>query len=123
MNKILICFLSLFFIFSCNNSQYDNTNLDFSAIDEFWKITSTLTNNIEPKEKDWNTLFSSPGYSTLTESEFSVVYFKNYFRLAYMPQKSDSLKEELKKSHWRIQYLNHMTKVLSKKEEIQQHHK
>jgi len=123
MFKIFICLLSILFIFSCNKSQYNNLNLDFSGIDEFWKITSILSNNIDPEERNWHALFNTPGYSALTQSEFSQAYFKRYFRFAYMPNKSDSLKEELAKSHWRIQYLNHMTKVLLKKEEIQNHQK
>lgn len=90
-------------------------------MDEFWKITSVLTNDIEPDDKDWTALFNTPGYFILTQSEFSKEYFKNYFRLAYMPNKNNLLKEELNKSHWRIQYLRHMTKVLSEKEKIRQH--
>jgi hypothetical protein len=104
-------------IFSCGSNPSFRSNLDFSGVDEFWKITSILVQDIEPDENDWNALFNTPGYSILTESEFSKDYFKNYFRLAYMPNKKDMLREELGKPHWRVQYLRHMTTVLSQKEE------
>ena len=121
MIRYLICVLCLLFLVSCNNSQHTSSNLDFSGMDEFWKITYSLTNNIEPEEKDWYALFNTPGYTALIESEFPESYFKKYYRLAYMPEQSDSLKAELKKKRWVIKYLRHMTKVIPRKEEIKQH--
>jgi len=110
-------------IFSCRTNNNSGSNLDFSAMDEFWKISSILSKDIEPGEKDWNSLFNTPGYSILTESEFTQDYFKNYFRLAYMPSKKALLDKEMEKTHWRIQYLKHMTNVLPEKEKIENHRK
>ena len=121
MKVITHCIILAFFISSCTTNQPDSTNLDFSGMDEFWKITSMLVNNVEPDEENWNALFDTPGYFILTQSEFTKEYFKNYFKLAYMPNKKEFLQRELQKSHWRIQYLKHMTKVLSEKEKIQKH--
>jgi hypothetical protein len=114
---IIITFLS------CSRNLNQSSNLDFSAMDEFWKITSILAKDIEPNDEDWNSLFNTPGYSILTESEFTQDYFKNYFRLAYMPGKKELLQKELEKSHWRISYLKHMTNVLPEKEKIKNHRK
>jgi hypothetical protein len=123
MIRFSVFFLISIIIFSCGSNLSHRSNLDFSGMDEFWKITSILTKDIEPDDNDWNALFNTPGYSILTQSEFSKDYFKNYFRLAYMPNKKNMLREELDKPHWRVQYLRHMTNVLSQKEKIKNHRK
>jgi hypothetical protein len=38
------------------------TGLDFSGVDEFWRIADLLVKDIEPSEAQWRRLFSSVGY-------------------------------------------------------------
>lgn len=121
MRTSAIFIISIILFTGCGQNQIDNSNLDFASIDEFLKITSKLKKDIEPDVEAWNKLFNTPGYTILTESEFSEEYFKNYFRLAYMPGKSDQLEQELKKKHWRIEYLKHMRKVPAELEKIEAH--
>ncbi len=123
MAKLKLFLLSLLLFVCCSNSQFSKMSMDFSGMDEFWHITSLLSKNIEPDDQDWDRLFNTTGYATLTRLEFSKKYFKNYFRLAYMPAMSDSLKQELEKTSWTVNYLIHMTKILSREKEIKDYQK
>jgi hypothetical protein len=38
------------------------TGLDFSAIDQFWKIADLLAKDVEPSDEQWRALMSSVGY-------------------------------------------------------------
>ncbi|HYK09294.1 MAG TPA: DUF5700 domain-containing putative Zn-dependent protease [Gemmatimonadales bacterium] len=38
------------------------TGIDFSGVDEFWVVGGILERDAEPSERDWQTLFSTPGY-------------------------------------------------------------
>lgn len=38
------------------------TGLDFTAVDQFWKIVDILAKDAEPTEAQWQTLLSTPGY-------------------------------------------------------------
>ena len=38
------------------------TGLDFSAVDQFWKIVDILSTDAEPTEEQWRALLSAPGY-------------------------------------------------------------
>jgi hypothetical protein len=38
------------------------TGLDFSGVDEFWRLADQLTKDVEPSEDDWHRLASSVGY-------------------------------------------------------------
>lgn len=38
------------------------TGIDFSGIDQFWKIVDILSRNIEPTEAQWRALLATPGY-------------------------------------------------------------
>ena len=70
MKSIAYFVLGALFIISCKSDHENSVNLDFSGMDEFWKISSTLTKNAEPAKEDWDKLFNTPGYSTLTQSGF-----------------------------------------------------
>ena len=111
----------LMILTSCGDQDPGRSNLDFTGMNEFWNIAEQLSNNTEPDTADWSRLFATPGYKALMQSEFKPDYFKNYYRLAFNPRLKDSLALELKKTHWRIQYLKHMTGVLPRKEELKRH--
>jgi hypothetical protein len=38
------------------------TGLDFSGVDQFWRIADILTKDVEPSDAEWRSLFSSVGY-------------------------------------------------------------
>ena len=38
------------------------TRIDFSSVDQFWKIVDILSRDIEPTEDQWHALLSTPGY-------------------------------------------------------------
>jgi len=38
------------------------TGLDFSSVDQFWRIADILTKDVEPTDAEWRSLFSSVGY-------------------------------------------------------------
>lgn len=38
------------------------TGLDFSGVDQFWKIVDILSRDSEPAEAQWGALLSTPGY-------------------------------------------------------------
>jgi len=38
------------------------TGLDFSGVDQFWRIADILTKDVEPTDAQWRSLFSSAGY-------------------------------------------------------------
>ena len=38
------------------------TGLDFSGVDEFWRLADQLTKDVEPSEDDWHRMASSVGY-------------------------------------------------------------
>ena len=89
----IITILGFLFIFSCSSSPVQTDSLDFSGVDQFLEITATLEKGTDPSPEDWEALFETPGYSMLTQSEFSRGFFREGFRLVFMP----SLQEELEK--------------------------
>ena len=104
---------------SLSFGQFHNTNFDFSSINIFWSIVDELKINKEPSEDLWNKLFSTPGYSVLTISEFSKDFFKEKFRQAFSSRYSAKYLEEMKNPR-AAYYLNHYKKVFEKKSELQQ---
>ena len=38
------------------------TGIDFSGVDQFWKIVDILSRNVEPTEDQWHALLNTPGY-------------------------------------------------------------
>jgi hypothetical protein len=38
------------------------TGLDFSGVDEFWRLADQLAKDVEPSEDDWHRMFSTVGY-------------------------------------------------------------
>jgi len=110
LTKFSFLFVSLILILSCHNNLDHSSNLDFSAMDEFWKITTILKNDIEPDEKDWNSLFAefnrilrNGGYFLFsTEHPFAKFKYRdhpekeilpeNYYKTEYMEIFWDSFK-------------------------------
>lgn len=116
---LILC--SVYSLFAGNSEG--GANSDFSGMDQFWKILDTLQKDRKPTQSSWDSLFSTPGYAVLTQSEFSREHFVHYFSLAFMPSKSAEFKEELKKTDWKIRYNKHIAKVPQNREPIQNQRK
>lgn len=70
---------------------------DFSGVDQFFKIKKILEQDKHPSEEQWETLFQTPGYRVLIEIEFKRDFFIQYFQMAFMPSRADSLQKELER--------------------------
>lgn len=78
----------------------------------------TLENDIMPSDQMWDELFSTPGYVTGNEHEFSHSYFKKYYTLAFMPSKRAELEKELQKASFYTPYLAHIVDIKRRKEYV-----
>jgi len=109
----------LLFVFfqSLSFLQGKNPNFEFSGIDKFWDIIRILERNDEPTEKEWKSLFNTPGYKVLTRREFSQKFFKDNFRLVFQPKKKKELEIALKNGKNR-NHLLHYKKVRDNKQKI-----
>lgn len=93
------------------------TNMDFSSVNVFWKIMEALETDRYPTEGEWGELFSTSGYKTLLAREFSTVFFKEKFSLAFMPSKTEELKIALESGADNL-YLPHYVRVRRMKSQI-----
>src|SRR5262249_7314894 len=60
------------------------TGLDFTAIDQFWKIADLLTKDGEPSAGQWRTMFSTVGYRL---SMINVSTTRSDMEIALMPSR------------------------------------
>ena len=85
---------------------------DFSGLDWFLELTAVLEKDEEPAKEQWDALFATPGYAVLLRNEFQRDYFVERFRLAFMPSRTDALKEQMKKdTGLRAKILPHYVRV------------
>lgn len=59
--------------------------LDFSGVDQFWKVADLLAKDVEPSDADWRALFTSVGYRLAMRMIAST---RSDFEIALMPSKS-----------------------------------
>jgi hypothetical protein len=85
--------------------------LNFSGIEEFWKIHSILSADREPSNEQWDKLFATPGYAALEERERRRSMLAEAFRLAYMPSKQEQLDAAIKKGGWVAYIFPHLQKI------------
>lgn len=52
-----------------------SVNIDFSGVEKFLELTALLEKDQEPTQKQWNDLFSTPGYQVLILREFNKDFF------------------------------------------------
>ncbi len=88
--------------------------LDLSSIEKFWEITEIIENSIEPTEEEWKSLFDTPGYKTLTASEFNIDFFKQSFLVVFDSERGETLDKLLEGKTSR--YLKYYTHVRKNKE-------
>ncbi len=86
-----------------------NPNFDFSGVDQFWGVVEILEADLYPFQEVWDTLFASPGYAALVESEFTREFFMEHMQTAFMPSKAPMLKQQTKVHA--DPYLRHFSRV------------
>ena len=91
--------------------------LDVSGFDRFIELTNKLEENKKISKKDWELLFSTPGYNALVEREYNKDFFVKAFTLVFDPSKLESLEKELETSIGR--YLKYYLKVKENREKYQ----
>lgn len=60
-----------------------NTGIDFSAVDEFWRIGAVLSKDVEPSDAQWHALLTAPGYRRAQIALGNVI--RDDLRLAFKP--------------------------------------
>lgn len=88
----------------------DGSGVDVSGIDLFWQVVDTLSQDEEPSSELWHALFATPGYRALTQSEFEQSFFRESFRIAYMPSFESSLSSSLEEGN-NARLLEHYVQV------------
>ena len=94
---------------ACEPEPVINPNFDFSGMDRFWEVVEILEADLYPFPEVWDSLFATPGYAALTESEFSQEFFKEKFQTAFMPSKALMLAQKMKEGT--DPYLRHYNRV------------
>jgi uncharacterized protein YjaZ len=119
---VIKLFLIIIIFSNFTFSQSQNSNFEFSGLDQFWKIVKIYESNREPTKSDWNNLFSTPGYRVLTSYEFTKNFFIDNFRLVFKPSESKKLESELQAGK-NIHHLSHYIKVRDNKKKIKDQYK
>ncbi len=104
-----IVFSASLLLLACTPEPVVNPNFDFSSMDRFWEVVKILEADLYPLPDVWDSLFATPGYAALTESEFSQEFFKEHFQTAFMPSKALMLEQKLKEGT--DHYLRHYNRV------------
>ncbi len=88
--------------------------IDMNGVRAFWSVMETLQENREPSEERWRTLFETPGYAKLQQSDV-----QSNFRLAYMPSKAGELQIEIKRGDYRSRVLVYLGRVQNERDRIE----
>lgn len=120
--KIRILFLFTFLLFGA--SLFAQTpaynSIDFSGMEPFWQIESSLTKNLEPAPGEWNALFGAPAYQILMAGGFSQKIFERQLRLAFMPSMDSVLKKALEKNDQQAEFLEHFLQIKGKEKKLKE---
>lgn len=114
---LLFLLLANFFS-SCTIENSSEPGFDLLAIEPFWKVVSSLENDIEPSQADWDSVLLTAGYKELTSREINANRMKNYLRLGIMPSKTEKLNEWIQEDHWEKRFPLHFQEVVRKKDRI-----
>lgn len=92
--------------------------IDFTGVEEFFKISEILERDSDPTEEQWEKLFITPGYKELTKSEFSKEFFIKSFNIAFKPSNKIKLEEAINSSQGISRFLQHYVSVKNNKSKI-----
>jgi hypothetical protein len=117
MTRVLTAIICVLVLYACKQKYDQVDSLDFSGVEKFFHIVGMLEKDIEPSPTAWDSLFITPGYEVLSESEFSRQFFIENFSLVFMPSKRNELEESLEETKDRPFYLQHLHHYLRAKQE------
>jgi hypothetical protein len=103
----------------CSDQKEANPGFDFSAIEPFWAVKSTLESGQEPSQEQWDALLDTPGFLALTMSEFTPEFFRRNIELAFMPSLASEREEALAGPNG--SYIKHYLHVAGERESLGQH--
>jgi len=90
--------------------------LDFSGVDEFWKVVDVLTRNAEPVEAQWHALLVTPGYRF---AEISIgTTMRRDLELAFMPSRRAEFDSLTKLGNFRAARLEHLVRAVSHRPQL-----
>jgi len=104
MRTLLYPVTIMLLLSGCGGASHADLVFDFTAIDLFWDIQTTLAADEEPTEQQWQALFDTPGYRALTASEFPVDFLYDRGLLlmdaAKLDELVDAVEEAIKATKW-----------------------
>jgi hypothetical protein len=92
------------------------TGLDFSGIDEFWKIVDLLAHDVEPSERDWQSLLTTPGYRLAIRSAGGMI--RQDLSIAVRPSRARELSALAQRNDDRAARLKHLVRALTYRQEL-----
>jgi hypothetical protein len=119
MRTFVITLTVLFFNLTILKSQ-SSGRVDFSGVDQFWKLVGAWENDRQPSEAQWKALFQTPGYRYLVEIEKKEGFFRKYFPLVFMPSRRGELEAELEGLQgYDKMILEHYIRIRENREELE----
>jgi len=104
----LICILVLALTAQLCFSQ--SKSMDMSAMKFVWQIIEKLESDFYPTEKEWDELFSTPGYKAL--GDWNNKNIRENFELVFLPSKKEQLAKALNtNNYWWKRDLKHLISV------------
>jgi hypothetical protein len=90
--------------------------LDFSGVDEFWKIVDVLTRDVEPTEAQWHALLATPGYR-LAEINIGTT-MRQDLEVAFMPSRRAEFDSLARLGNFRASRLEHLVRAASRRAQL-----
>jgi hypothetical protein len=82
--------------------------LDFSGVEQFWRVADVLARGREPDSSAWNALFSTPGYAALEAREHRRSAISTAMAAAFSPSHSVQRDSLLRANSWATRVLRHL---------------
>jgi hypothetical protein len=87
------------------------TGVDFSGVDEFWRLVDVLSKEREPSDSQWHTLLTTPGYRLAQLAIGNVT--REDLELAFRPSRRAQFDSLTELSNDRASRLKHLTRAAS----------
>jgi hypothetical protein len=91
------------------------TGLDFSGVDEFWRLADQLTKDVEPSEDDWHRMFSTVGYRLSMQQISST---RSDMEIALRPSHAAAFDSLTKASDFQAGLLRHFRATIANRARI-----
>jgi hypothetical protein len=92
------------------------TGLDFSGIDEFWKIVDVLAQDMEPSEREWQSLLTTPSYRLAIRSVGGTI--RQDLSIAVRPSRARELTALTQRDGDRAARLKHLVRAITYRQEL-----